>query len=385
MGPERRMPAAPGGRGRAGRGDAAVSPIIGTILVLAISVLGIVAVSNWGLPAIEAMQAGVQERSTLEQFRNLDATMQQLVSGTAGQTTFKWQPQISSGSVDVSENVERWFVAGDAQPSYFFNWVDLGSKSNEFNITSAGTSDTPQNMHLHVWQWTGGSKVELQAVAAQGSCTAWTGQILAGQTKPFWLVTNATSCAAVPKDDVVLSFQLDNEPAGGPVTVYAVGYLADVGRVDWLNNNGFAARHVMDSNGALLTGPIDQLVVQSLLGVPAPRDFTNSQGNPATSVFVRLVKLSGNASFSAVQGAVQHAVYLNLVGSYTMGSTDGMQTTSLYVWGDTRGGVYNALNSTADGYRYVWKNVNNEQYQWYSENARSMNLAVVYSLVSVEG
>src|SRR5687768_8431339 len=55
--------------------DDAVSPVVGMILVLGISIVGIAAILYWGLPAIDEMKANVEHRSLESQFRELDATI----------------------------------------------------------------------------------------------------------------------------------------------------------------------------------------------------------------------------------------------------------------------------------------------------------------------
>src|SRR5438874_5489109 len=91
--------------------DRAVSPVIGMILVLGISVVGIAAIMYWGLPAIDEMKANVEYRSVQTQFTELDSTIQELVAGTTEKTAKRWDPAIQRGEFAVSNNTEGWVYA----------------------------------------------------------------------------------------------------------------------------------------------------------------------------------------------------------------------------------------------------------------------------------
>jgi hypothetical protein len=382
---------------RRGPQEDAVSPVIGTVLVLAISVLGIVAVSNWGLPAIQEMQANVEVRSVLDQFRTLDATLQQLLSGSAGQTTFKWQPTLSTGELDVSQDQDRWLVAADAltgagHPDAKWTWLsdtdDTSFKVVVHNWTGYGLASG--NFRLHAYQWIGGAKTELQVSnsnsnTCQANYLGWAS--VPSSLTQLWLHANGTgsNCGTVSMKNQVLTFLVTSEPAGQAVQVVHVAEMADVGHVHWQGDLGQSVRHVYDSNGALLTGNANGLLAQSTLSVPPPRDFTNSAGSQATSMFARLLKLNGTASFSAVRGAEQYALYLNLAGSYTMNSLDSVATTYIYVWGQTQSPVYAALNDTVSGYRFG-KAYDPETGETYLRDApgKPYGFTVIYSAVTVE-
>jgi hypothetical protein len=372
------------------RDERGVSAVVGMILVLAISVMGIVAVSNWGLPAIMQLQAQTEERSVLDQFRTLDGTLQQLVSGTAGQTTFKWQPSISSGAIDVNQSANRWLAAADIRPvstsgGLFVNWTGLRDDDDKLNVIVAGGVAT-EHLRLHAWRWDGGSRIELCVSSARASCAKV--DLSNGVNTTLYLSTNATTPVRWDIRNAVLSFQLNDERDSGAVIVYHEAFLADVGHIHWAGQVGPPVRHVLNTNGAILNGPAGGLVAQSILGVPPPRDFKNSTGVDSTSMFVRFVKLNGTASFSAVQHAEQFAVYLNLAGSYTMGSTgSGENVTSayLYVFGDTNATIYSKLLDTIAGYRFV-KEQNGTTHEDYLRDTprKPFSMSAVYSLITVE-
>src|SRR5579884_3487815 len=104
--------------------DRGVSPVVGMILVLAISIVGIAAILYWGLPAIDEMKANVEHRSVQGQFQDLDATLKELVAGTTEKTAKRWQPTLNRGEIAVKNNTEPWLFATDG---YQFDSANAGS------------------------------------------------------------------------------------------------------------------------------------------------------------------------------------------------------------------------------------------------------------------
>ena len=96
--------------------DDGVSPVIGMILVLAISILGMAAILYWGLPAIDEMKANVEHRSVQSQFLDLDGTIKELVAGTTEKTAKRWLPTINRGEINVKNNTESRVSAVDMAP-----------------------------------------------------------------------------------------------------------------------------------------------------------------------------------------------------------------------------------------------------------------------------
>ena len=115
---------------------AAVTPVVGTILVLAISTIGIAVVMNWGLPAVQQTKAESERLGVLDQFHVFDAVGESVMRGGAkGKASeanlnipvgemhrvkgpllaISWFPNMTGG------NVNRFHVAGlgDDDPSTF--------------------------------------------------------------------------------------------------------------------------------------------------------------------------------------------------------------------------------------------------------------------------
>lgn len=61
----------------------AVTPVIGTVMVLAISVIGIASVLTWGLPNIQQTRASTETEGVLEQFMAIDQVAEQVMRGGA--------------------------------------------------------------------------------------------------------------------------------------------------------------------------------------------------------------------------------------------------------------------------------------------------------------
>src|SRR5581483_6782861 len=131
-------------------GDEGVSPVIGMILVLAISIVGIAAILYWGLPAIDEMKANVEHRSVQGQFQDLDATLKELVAGTTEKTAKRWDPTLNRGEIGVKNDTESWLFTADgynedpANPAQY-NWLfdGLSDGNNAFTIKNNGAGAVP--------------------------------------------------------------------------------------------------------------------------------------------------------------------------------------------------------------------------------------------------
>lgn len=365
----------------------AVSPVIGMVLILAISVLGIVAVTNWGLPAILAMQQNVEMRSVLNEFGALDASMQKLIAGTTGQTTFKWQPSIGKGAVDVSPTGDRWLIATDTASGTRLVWEKADDADNEIRI--AGTIAGDPTVRIHAWRWIEGVATELR-VTTGNTCTVWDGQFgPLGSGRDFTLRTNETTCQAVNLDNAVISFSIRKPPgAGNEAAPFAEAYLADVGHVRW-NNLAGSPQQVTHSNGAIFSGPVDNFVSQSSLAVSPVRAFKNSAGTESVGLFARLVKLNGTASFSGVQDGARTSVFLDFAGTWTMGSIADTDRVSIYVFGDLQNVTYTELQRT--GYGFTLQTTNTApgsampaSYVAYTEPTKPFRFNTAYTFVEVQ-
>jgi hypothetical protein len=372
---------APRDRPRPHGREVGVSPVIGMILILAISVLGIVAVTNWGLPAIEQMQTNVEQSNVLNQFRDLDATMEHLVSGSAGQTTFKWQPTIGIGAVDVDQGANRWLAAVDIPNTVNVTWSGVNDTNNAFTVRS---NSTISSFTIKAWKWDSGVATELKLNTSTACSGAPASTMTGGTNYTFYLTMNQSSCGAVVNiDNAVMSFALYT----GSTAVHRA-FLVDVGHVHWSSVIGAGGpRHVYAVNGGLMSGPADGLTTESPFSIAPPRDFLNSTGTPSTSLFVRMVKFNGTASFSATKGGAEHfSLYLNLAGTYTMATADNVTQASVYVWGPLRDGTYGALASETAGYKFhPLTSPHGESYLLHREGSKPFKFSAVYSLIGVEG
>jgi len=374
-------PPRPGAR-RGNGADAAVSPVIGMVLILAISVLGIVAVTNWGLPAILAMQQNVEQRTVLNDFNALDASLQKLIAGTTGQTTFKWQPAIGTGAVDIDPTGHRWLLAVDVA-DVVVEYGSFADADNALRINASGAG-LPASVRVQAHTWKGGVAREVILANNSGDCStsAWTGNLAGDRT--YYLKTNQSSgCTAVNLENVVLSLSV-RSPQGGAVTVYHDAFLVDVGHVHWDSIRGTPSRrHIYHSNGAVFSGTPGSYLLDSSLPLAPPREFTNANGASSVGVFARLLKVNGTASFSGVDAGARNAVFLDFVGTYTLASHDNVSRVSVYVHGPLQEGVYAELQSRA--YNFTARTgPGGDPYVRYEETQRVFRFSSAYTLVEVE-
>jgi hypothetical protein len=370
------------------RADAAVSPVIGMVLILAISVLGIVAVTNWGLPAILAMQQNVEVRTVMNDFTVLDGSLQKLIAGTTGQTTFKWQPTVGQGAVDVDPTGHRWLLATDVDGTKVVHWKDMGDKDD---VVVVHTTNFPAAVRFQAWRWVDGVATEVILHPGTGTCSTSAHETDGwgnGADRTYYLRTNASSgCTPVNIDNGVFSFSLRTKQ-GGAVTVYHEAYLADTGHVHWDSVGGTPARrHVYHTNGAVYEGGPGYFSLGTPLALSPPRSFTSAAGD-SEAMFGRLLKVNGTASFAGSGGGQRLAVFMDYVGTYTLGAFDDVQRVYAYVWGPTNSSTYAELKSATAGYGFTQHQTAgsepNEMFVRYEQTSKPFRFRVAYTLVEVE-
>jgi hypothetical protein len=351
------------------------------VLILAISVLGIVGVTNWGLPAITQMQANVQTRQVQDEFHTLDTSLAKLIASTTGQATYKWQPGISQGSIVVNGTSDRWLVASDAASWVNVTWSALSDTNNAFAIR---TNQPINSFNITAYRWSGGAATALKVSQGGGNCDWYAPSTASAGIVTLGVYTNTTGCNEVPLTGSVFTFKIRGANGAGSVETVHQAYLAEAGSIRW-TGAGTNAQPVYHSNGAVYAGG-QYVSALSLPSVPPPRNFTNSTGVNNTGLFVRLITYHGNASFSAVGGGAERsAIYLNFQGTYTLGSSDNITSASIYQWGLLRDATYAAMTDLTSGYRFATQVADGETFLRQTEGGRAFQFSVVYSQVEVQG
>lgn len=336
--------------------DSGVSPVVGMVLVLAISVLGITGVLMWGLPAINEMKASVEHQSVATEFHELIADIQELAKATASKTAKLWRFSQAQGDFTVQAQTERWVVMEDgssSKTSYRLTAYGLDDADAKFTLVN-------QNA-LPPGQPAAGLKVNLKADFLDGAATIplyWFDPVAgacpasitatpltqadlpwasAGVGGPKTLclyqgTQTAGTYSAISLRDRMLQVQLTNSTT--PTETVAWLWATDVGRAQWLLNTAGGSRSVYASNGVVLQGTNGGLAVDGDPSVTPPA----KQGG-TFRFFARLITLNGTASLG---GQARIDVLLNLYGTRAL--ADEVAGNATKIW------TYGTLESTWDEY-----------------------------------
>lgn len=331
---------------RQGPQDEAVSPVVGMILVLGISVVGIAAILYWGLPAIDEMKANVEHRSVESQFQELDASVKELVAGTTEKTAKRWQPTLNRGSVVVANETEGWIYATelyDSAVDYDFAWLDFGDGDNEFRLWNAGAADVTVTVQAYrVNTTTSGYTLSVNTIDATGDMAATL--IPKDGSIPLYVRDGAR---AAELENATVRFRVF--VGADPV---AVAYYVPTGRIDYELNAGLGTKTVTENNGAVISGNGN---TYSIVNSPPVPPVSESSGIPR--FFGRAVVMNGTGSFA---GDDRFDVLVTLYSTSTLASydcaqddrSDCVESTKIFVYGDYQDTWYAYLQNSGRGYDY---------------------------------
>lgn len=323
--------------------DDGVSPVIGMILVLAISIVGIAGILYWGLPAIDEMKANVEHRSVQSQFQDLDATLKELVAGTTEKTAKRWNPTINRGEVGVRNNTESWVFAADgyqadgailsSKGSYDFGWANLADGNQSFTVWNAA------------WFGLNNTKVEAYTVGAGASLTQLN-LSLEGVNAPgaqnsgisnWYPNTSKSFTAYVSSTTTVVRLN------GGPFyfriyngsTIVGEAWYMNTSRVDYALHAGVSDRTVTENNGAVLTGVAGSYTIVNSPPIPPPSTTSGTH-----RFFARALLINGSA---AGAGDNQFDLLISLYATSVLATkdcalsthTDCVSAAKVYIYGSS--------------------------------------------------
>ncbi|HUR69059.1 MAG TPA: hypothetical protein VM370_07415 [Candidatus Thermoplasmatota archaeon] len=300
-------------RERSGPNDSAVSPVVGMVLVLGISIVGIAAILYWGLPAIDEMKANVEHKSVESQFQELDATIKELVAGTTEKTAKRWQPTLNRGAIVMSNETEGWIYAVDLYNSGHDYGFAYGSIDGDNSFTMTSINETIADVTIkatRVNSTTSTQSLYLNAAAnAKGSTSATFASWAQGATKTFYL--HDASGTQAPIRNSTIHFEVY---AGATPALVSEAWFVPTGRVDYELNAGVGTKTVSENNGAVITGNGN---TYALVNSPPIPPAAHSSG--VTRHFARAVVLNGTSSFV---GLDRFDVLVTLYSTYTLRSYD---------------------------------------------------------------
>jgi hypothetical protein len=128
-------------RSRFGRDVRAVSPVIGTVLILVIMIFSIGGILAWGVPAIQGLQDRAEFQHVLTQFLQMDAQVRNLRDP---QNTRVITLSLSQGQIVFNEG-ERWVITASRDATYDGLYLSGWETGNPTSVTIGGFSLTATN------------------------------------------------------------------------------------------------------------------------------------------------------------------------------------------------------------------------------------------------
>ncbi|HET6404325.1 MAG TPA: hypothetical protein VFH78_06735 [Candidatus Thermoplasmatota archaeon] len=324
-----------------------MSPVVGMVLVLGISVVGIAAILYWGLPAIDEMKANVEHKSVEAQFQELDASIKELVAGTTEKTAKRWQPTLNRGSVLLINETEGWVYATEmyhATKDHSFVYQGFENSDNAFTVVNVG--EPVASARVVAYRITGTTTGQDLQVFKDGALWAAGENWPVGQ--PMALTLKDAQGQDVPIKNATIRFRIfeSNQKI-------AEAFYVPTGRVDYRLEAGLGTKTVSQNNGAVITG---DGYGHALINPPPIPPISTSGEVPR--FFARAVLLNATGSFG---GNDRFDVLVTLYSTSTLASydcatvakTDCVESSKLFFFGDHAPVWKSYLTNTGRGYKYV--------------------------------
>ena len=331
--------------------DEGVSPVVGMILVLGISVVGIAAILYWGLPAIDEMKANVEHRSAGSQFAELDASIKELVAGTTERTAKRWQPTLNRGYVSVAPETEAWVYATEtyAGRNYAFAWTGLADGDHVFTLTNldeSAANDLEISAHI-VSSTTLVDNLEI-STEADGDPLAEDVDLAIGGSKELYVRDEDGEVLAI--EDQTVRFRVYSATTGEKL---AEAWFVPTGRVDYRLDAGMGTKTVTENNGAVITG---DGIGYTLASSPPLPPISDTGAVPR--FFARAVALEGEATFA---GDDRFDLLVTLRSTATLASydcaletyADCVASARIFIFGDYAETWFTYLTNEGRGYEFT--------------------------------
>lgn len=380
------LPAAPQPDPREGD-DRAVSPVVGMILVLGVTVVGVAAVLYWGVPTVADMKSDAEFQAVKNQFRDLNSNMDELTRGTPGETAKRWQPAFERGAITINEDDQRWVIGTDIAEgtSNTHDWALDSVYDDDNNFTLANLDGgTTDNVTVDAWTVDAGVETAITVSDAK-HCdqTSDTDDMdpntVADGTEQYLCLYEDGDKFAIDGENT-LKFEVKNFTTGD---VRARFYLLDVGTLRYIMTMGPSQRDAYHTNGAVVAGHISDesqinLDVETDPPFGPPREVGSSD-----RFFGRLVDFQGSGSFGGTD-ASQFSLLMSLYSTDVLEDAEDVQSLKVWVDGDTQDAWYEYY--TVDGTEYQFEERNPSLVPKYIEDrpASNFDLKIVLSVVELK-
>ncbi|MBI2077392.1 MAG: hypothetical protein HYT80_03335 [Euryarchaeota archaeon] len=265
-----------------GTGDEAVTPVVGSILILVIMIMAIGGIVAFGVPIINGLQDYAEFQNVVTQYQELDADVRNLRDP---QNVRVSAISINKGEIALSTG-DRWVItvveAGADKAFLVSDWEIADDVNND------GLTITPELL--------GGAKYYVHEV--RGSTFISVSDCTGG----------ASTCALtnIDLDTDVVRIQMRNAAND----VKGEAWILNVGRLSFRQSPTSELNQVHYELGAVMTEQDDAFFIQQVPTIKEP-----DAGLADYSLFVRLLRLQVDIP-TTVSGQGRHTVVTNLVDNY---------------------------------------------------------------------
>jgi hypothetical protein len=310
---------------RATQGESAVTPVIGAILILAITIMGIAGVLYWGAPMIERIQAQNAQVAVVGEFQDLrDASSVLSVPDHSRFPTIV----IPRGDLDLQKG-SRIMVTADRDGT--------ANPTCDFRVTEWADTTAPTQVTVSA----SGCRTPVSSTSpASGEATLQVYQV-SGATLVLQTVTGCCATPTVAGADFSAGdwlFRLANSAC--PSGICAEAWIHSSDQVAWALASGAGERGVVFDNGAIFSNSDGSI-------------FLEREPTVGDSVFGAgyygfwLRSLTAN-SYNGLSGAGSHQVYLSLLGNYDRVDSSTVTRLRFDVFGDLSESWCNSFLSRSD-------------------------------------
>jgi hypothetical protein len=271
-----------------GQDAAAVSPVIGSVLILVITILGIAGVLYWGAPMIERIQVQNAQVAMVGEFEDIrDSSRELSVPDHSRFPTIvvpRGQVSITPGS-RVMVTVDTAGSANTGCDFHITDWADTTTKGSA-TATLTGCQTGSPNL-VQVYAVSGATLSQVSSTTAAASMTLTPSPAI-DFSKGDWM------------------FRLTNGQA--TPTVYAQAWLHSGDDVAWSTDSATGKRSVTFDAGAIFSQTAGTVFLEKP-GAIGDAPF----GSTYYGLWLRSLTAQ---SYGSVTGAGSHQVYLSLIGNY---------------------------------------------------------------------
>ncbi len=255
--------------------DAAVSEVVGYVLVTGITVVMIVLVVLMSSPTLDRIQSDQAHDSMVGYFHDLDQSFSKILSGSPMGSTPLWRVALPGGaSVSVDNGPgHMWAYAVDHHEDKKLYYEGFDDAGDTFTVQAKDPGEIDGDITFQAWKWEGTERVDDDFGLCDPDCEL------------TWDLGGSTT-------EVRFS---DNQD-----TNFARVWIVDAGSVDW-TRPGQDQFQILYQNTGIISLRDGGELMQNQPRIPAPQALNDDEDEE--HVFVRITKVQGAVSIGGQTSA----------------------------------------------------------------------------------